>query len=226
MFCVKLKVEIFSMKKAIVIGSTGLVGTQLIQLLLHSIDYSEIISLVRRPSGIIHPKLSEHCIYFDKPETWENLIQGDVLFSAMGTTIAQAKTKENQFKVDFTYQFNVAEIAAKKGVGKYVLISAAGANAKSVNFYSKMKGRLENAVQLLPFDVICIIRPGLLTGNRTEKRFGEDMGYKIITAINKLGILKKYRPIHALQVAMAMLNAATKLKSSTFTLEEVFDLGK
>ena len=86
------------MKKAIVIGSTGMVGTQLIQLLLFSNNYVEITSLVRRESGITHPKLREYVVDFDQPETWRQLVTGDVLFSCMGTTIAKAKTKENQYR--------------------------------------------------------------------------------------------------------------------------------
>ncbi len=48
------------MKKAIVIGATGMVGTQLIEQLLVTKDYSQIVSFVRRASGAIHPKLIEH----------------------------------------------------------------------------------------------------------------------------------------------------------------------
>ncbi|HLP05854.1 MAG TPA: NAD-dependent epimerase/dehydratase family protein, partial [Paludibacter sp.] len=131
------------MKKAIVIGSTGLVGSQLVQLLLQHAGYSEIISLARRESGVKHPKLTEFIVDFDKPDTWSDKVHGDVLFSAMGTTIAKAKTRAEQYKVDFSYQFNTAEIAARNGVPSYVLVSAAGANPKSPIFYSNMKGKLE-----------------------------------------------------------------------------------
>jgi uncharacterized protein YbjT (DUF2867 family) len=214
------------MKKAIVIGSTGMVGTQLIQLLLESKEYSEIVSLVRRPSGITHPKLAEYPVDFDKPETWSNLVAGDVLFSALGTTIARAKTKENQFKVDFTYQYSVAEVAAKNGVSRYVLVSSAGANSKSGTFYLKMKGKLDEAVQSLPFEVISILRPGQLDGDRLEKRFGEKAGLKVMAFFNKMGLFKRYKPIHARKVALAMINAAWRNKSETYTLDKVFDLAK
>lgn len=214
------------MKKAIVIGSTGMVGTQLILLLLESEEYSEIVSLVRRPSGITHPKLAEYTVDFDKPETWSNLVTGDVLFSTLGTTIARAKTKENQFKVDFTYQYSVAEIAAKNGVSHYVLVSSAGANSKSSTFYMNMKGKLDEVVQSLPFEVICILRPGQLDGDRIEKRFGEKVGLKVMVFLNKLGLFLHYKPIHARLVALAMINAAKKNKSETYTLEKVFELAK
>ena len=212
------------MKKAIVIGGTGMVGTQLIKLLIDNDEFSEVLSLVRRPSSIIHPKLNEQIIDFDKSESWKELVKGDVLFSTLGTTIAQAKTKENQYRIDFTYQFTVAEIASKNGVSNYILISSAGADSRSKIFYSNMKGKLDDAVQLLPFQVINILRPVQLTGERTEKRMGEKIGISVMTVLNKLGILKKYRPIHAAQVARAMIHAFNKPKSGIYTLQEVHEL--
>jgi len=98
----------------------------------------------------------------------------------MGTTIAQAKTKENQYKIDYTYQYNVAETASANGVQTYVLISSAGANPKSTVFYSKMKGQLDEAVLKLPFKNIIILRPDQLYGNRTEKRLGEKVGLSVM----------------------------------------------
>ena len=214
------------MKKAIVIGATGMVGTQLIKQLIENETYSEIVSLVRRASGITHPKLKEQIINFDEPENWSNVVTGDVLFSTLGTTLAQAKNKEAQFEVDFTYQFTVAKIAAKNGVTNYVLISSAGANSNSIVFYTSTKGKLEDAVKRLPFNVISIIRPGQLAGDRTEKRTSEKIGLSVMHFINKLGMLKRYKPIYANKVARAMINAAEKKESGTYTLDKVFELAE
>jgi len=214
------------MKKAIVIGATGMVGTQLIQLLIQDEDYSEIVSLVRRASGITDSKLTERIINFDDPETWKKYLSGDVLFSALGTTIAQAKTKNAQYKVDFTYQFTVAKNAAKNGVTHYVLVSAAGANSTAKPFYMKMKGELENAVQRLPFERISILRPGLLYGERIQKRPGEKIGFMIMNGLNVLGLFKRYKPIEAHKVAQAMIHAAKLKKSSKYSLDEVFKLAE
>ena len=212
------------MKKAIVIGSTGLVGSELVKQLLESSDYSEVISLVRRKSGETHPKLSEHVVDFDKPDVWKNLVKGDLLFSAMGTTIKTAKTKDNQYKIDYTYQYETAKIAAENGVPVYVLISSAGANSNSLNFYVSLKGKLEDSVRQLPFKTIQILQPGQLDGNRKENRIGEKMGLKVMYALNKMGILHKYRPIKGYEVAEAMIAVANKPSSGSYRLNELFDL--
>ena len=214
------------MKKAIVIGATGMVGTQLIQLLIENEDFSEIVSLVRRKSGVINPKLTEYIINFNEPETWNNLVTGDVLFSSLGTTMAQVKTKKAQYEVDFNYQFTVAKIAANNGVSNYVLISSAGANPTSKNFYLKMKGELEFAVQSLPFKTVIILKPGQLTGKRIQNRTSEKIGIIVMNGLNNLGLFKRYKPIHALTVAIAMLKAVNVKESSTYTLDEVFNLAK
>lgn len=214
------------MKKAIVIGGTGMVGLQLIKQLIESDEYTEIVSLVRHTSNISSPKLNEKIINFDQPESWRNLVTGDVLFSTLGTTIADAKTKNAQFKVDFAYQYNVAEIASKNGVKNYVLISSAGANSKSKTFYMNMKGQLEDAVVELPFDVISIIRPGQLDGDRNQKRISEKIGLSVMYFLNKIGLFLKYKPIQAKEVARAMINAAEKKNSDTYTLDKVFELAK
>ena len=198
------------MKKAIVIGSTGLVGSELISKLLTNSDYSEVISLVRRKSGVTHPKLTEHVVDFDKPELWKNMVKGDVLFSAMGTTIKTAKTKDNQYKVDYTYQYETAKTAAENSVPVYVLISSAGASSNSLNFYTNMKGKLEDSVKSLPFRTIQILQPGQLDGNRKENRMAEKMGLKVMYALNKIGLLQNYKPIKGYEVAEAMIAVAEK----------------
>lgn len=214
------------MKKAIVIGGSGMIGTQLIKQLIESEEYSEVVSLVRRSSGVINSKLKEYIINFDQPESWKSLVNGDTLFSTLGTTIANAKTKAGQFKVDFTYQYEVAEIAAKNSVASYVLVSSAGANSKSKAFYLNTKGKLEDEVKQLSFKAVIILQPGQLDGDRKENRPAEKISLSIMYALNKIGFFRKYRPIQASMVAKAMINAANKNKSGVYKLDKVFQLAE
>lgn len=121
-------------RTALVIGATGLVGNQLVEQLLANDQFSAVVIFVRRTTGLQHNKLREHIISFEQPESWDHLVKGDVLFSALGTTLKQAGSKETQFKVDFTYQYQFAEVAATNGIATYVLVSSAGANEKASFF--------------------------------------------------------------------------------------------
>ncbi len=210
-----------------IIGATGLVGTQLVQLLINDDRFEKVSVFTRRPTVNSHSKLTEHVIDFNDIDSWSELIQGDVLFSTLGTTIKTAGTQEKQYLVDYTYQFEVAQAASKNGVSVYVLVSSTGANSKSRVFYSKMKGQLDDAVQQLNFKKISIIRPSILDGDRNENRTGEKFALKLSHWITKF-LFKKYRPIKDIIVAQAMINSAinnqTNKRCSIYELEEVFEL--
>ena len=184
-----------------------MVGTQLIKLLIENDEFSEIVSLVRRENGFNHVKLKEHIIDFDQSENWSNLVKGDVLFSTLGTTIKKAKTRENQYLVDFTYQYEFAKAAAGNGVSAYVLVSSMGASSKSSVFYSRIKGGLEDAVSSLNFRKLIIFRPSILDGNRQEKRAGEKMGLVVSRFLTKF-VLKNYKstPVDVLASKMIRLS--------------------
>jgi len=214
------------MKTAVIIGATGLVGNHLVQLLLDDDRFFKIIVFARKPLQAQHHKLEVHIIDFDKPESWMHLVQGDILFSALGSTIKQAGSQDKQYKIDYTYQYTFAQAAAQNHIPTYVLVSAAGATPEAKMFYSRMKGELERDVKRLPFKSINIIRPGLLHGARKEARFGENAAFKVLNAINAIGLLKQYRPIEGKTVAAALRNAGLRATPGVhnYTLAEVFTL--
>ena len=101
---------------ALVIGATGMVGSQLIQQLLADDRFEKIRVFSRRSLAITHPKLEEHLIDFNFPEQWRGLVRGNVLFSALGTTLSKAGSKGAQFKIDYKYQYQFAKAASENGV--------------------------------------------------------------------------------------------------------------
>lgn len=213
------------MKKALVIGCTGLVGKNLIELLIQDPEYSEIKLFTRRSTGIEHPKISEFITNFDDLSDVKDKITGDALFSCLGTTIRKAGSKEVQYKIDLTYQLEFAKLAALNTVKNYVLISSVSANAGSRFFYSRIKGMLEDAVKDLNFTRIVILRPSVLKGKRDEFRFGEKFGALIIDSFAKLFRgLRKYTSISGRQVAKAMIHfnsIENKQKISMYELDEL-----
>lgn len=214
------------MKKAFVVGATGLVGRELVQLLLEDKRFEKVVVFVRRTTGIRLAKLEEHLVQFDAPQTWQHLISGDVLFSALGTTIKQAGSQSAQYKVDYTYQYNFAKAAALNGVSTYVLVSSAGAKPSSPIFYSRMKGELEEDIKKLQIPFIHILQPGLLTGNRNDFRLGEKLIAPLLSIVKYIPGIQHYRPIQGKTVAQAMINAAfdQTLPVQVHTLEKVFTL--
>jgi len=217
-------------KTAIIIGATGLVGKQLLRLLLVDREYQKIKVFTRRTVEIENEKLQEFIVDFDDFKSWKKDIKGDVLFSCLGTTIKKAGSKENQYKVDYTYQFTVAEAAAEYGAKQLVLISSLGANPKSSIFYSRIKGELDEAVKKLRFKRVSVFRPSALVGNRQEERAGEKVMIKITGFFTKIfPFLKKYKPIDATIVAKAMVNIVERQDNQKYVIYnniEIFNLAE
>ena len=211
---------------AIVIGATGLVGSELTRLLSINEQFDRIKVFTRRPLEVKPSKVEEYVIDFDYPEQWKSLVKGDVLFSALGTTLKQAGSKGAQFKVDYKYQYNFAKHASDNAVPNYILVSAAGASSSSRIFYSRIKGNLEKDIKKLPFQFITILKPGLLTGNRKEKRTGEQIGFVLLNLLHHVPGLRSLKPIHAATVAQAMINSVNYHLNqiNEYKLLEVFEL--
>lgn len=210
----------------IVIGATGLVGSQIVNLLLDDDRYSLVKVFHRRSTGLQHPKLEEHIIDFDEIDEWKSQIKGDELYSALGTTIKKAGSQERQYTIDYTYQFETAKAAAENGVKKYSLVSSAGADPQSKVFYSRLKGELDEAVKKLPFELITVMQPSILAGERNESRPGEAIGMFLARILTKIPGLKKYRPIPGRTVAQGMINSLHKCPPGyhIFELDEIFHL--
>ena len=214
------------MKTAIVIGATGLVGSNLVKQLFEDDQFGNIITFTRRKTGLSHEKLEEYVIDFNIPDSWQHLVKGDVLFSALGTTIKTAGSQQAQYLVDYTYQFNVAKAASDNGVPAYVLVSSAQASPKSRIFYSRMKGELERDVKTLAFKQIRILQPGPLEGDRPENRTGEKVGVFLLHALNNLGLFRRYKPIGGDIVARAMraLSHQDGPSQQVYVLDTLFTL--
>jgi len=200
------------MKTALIIGSTGLIGSQLLALILESPHYEKVITFVKRDSGIHHPKLKQHLIDFDKPESYKELVVGDDFYCTIGTTIKKAENQDAFRRVDFEYPRQFATFALQNKVQQFLIISSIGADAKSGNFYLKTKGEIQNFLEDCNFKSVSVLQPSLLLGNRTEFRLGEKIGAFFMKTFSFvfLGTSKKYKPIQSESVAKAMLTLGQK----------------
>ena len=193
-------------KHALVLGATGATGKELVKLLLNDSSFEKVSIFVRNIPNIKNKKLKVYKIDFLKLEDYKDLIYGDVLFSALGTTLKDAKSKSQQYLVDYTYQYKFAKMAIENGVKYYSLVSSVGSNKNSLFFYPKMKGNLEEDIIKLGFKKTYIFQPPLLIRHSNLMRSGEKIGIKILNIINRIGLFKSQKPLSVLELAKKMVN--------------------
>lgn len=208
-------------RTAILVGATGLIGGFVLQRLLADKAYKNVKIFVRRKLDIEHPKLEQHVIDFDRPDTWNGLVKGDDLYCCIGTTMRNAGSKEAFYKVDHTYAVAFADAAAGNNVPQLLLVSSLGAAAGSSNFYLDVKGEVEEALRKMNFHSLVIFRPSMLLGPRKEFRLGEVVGkfFMQVFFFLFIGTLKRYRAIQAETVAKAMVSVALQEGSGVRVLE-------
>lgn len=207
--------------KALVFGSTGLIGSGLMRLLIQSPEYTEIVSFVRRKSDITPNKVREVQSDLRDLSNYRSEFNCDTIFVSLGTTIKKAGSQEQFREVDYTFPINIANIAKESGVRTFLMVSSLGADPNSSVFYSKVKGEVERDTIKLGLPSLYIFRPSLLLGNRSEFRLGEKIGEFISIGISFafLGPLKKYKPIESQTVASSMLFHSLAPKAGVNILE-------
>ena len=214
------------MKKlhALILGATGATGKELVKLLLEDSNFSQVSIFVRRKIDVHHEKLTVHQIDFNRLSECNSLIEGDILFSTLGTTKKEAGGKKEQFLVDYTYQNEFAKMASKNGVNHYSLLSSIGADENSFFFYPKLKGTLENSIKSLKFNKIHIFQPPSIIRQPELIRAGERYSINFLQVINKLGFLEFLKPILVKDLAMKIINESLLNQKEGVTIYKSKDL--
>lgn len=208
-------------KSALLVGATGLVGSEVVKILLHSTKYQSVTVLTRRLLPLKHPKLEQIITDFDQLDQYKQHVRVDDVYCCLGTTIKTAGSQEAFKKVDFTYPLELAQLTKTAGAQNFFIITAMGADPNSKVFYNRVKGEVEAELKKIGFATLHIFRPSLLLGERKEFRLGEKIGVILSPVLSFLmvGSFKKYKPIHAKDVAMAMYQASQRTESGSFTHE-------
>jgi uncharacterized protein YbjT (DUF2867 family) len=212
-------------RTAIVAGATGLIGSELVKLLLGDSAYDEVVALVRRKAIFPNsPKLVQLETDWSRGQL-EASLQGkwkdaDV-YCALGTTMKKAKSKQQFRLVDYEYPVLLGSLAKQYGASRFAVVSAVGSDPASVFFYSKVKGEMEQMLKSLDLPGLYIFRPSLLVGDRVEVRLGEKVGEVVgkVFSFLMVGSLRKYKPVAASSVARAMINAARQRLTGIRTFE-------
>jgi uncharacterized protein YbjT (DUF2867 family) len=209
--------------QVILVGASGLIGSNLLSLLIESDEISRILLLVRKPLKVSNQKVQELIVNFDELEKFRSEIMGDIIYSCLGTTKAANPDTDQYRKIDLEYPLKLAEIGVKNGISQFHLVSSLCANHTASNSYLKLKGELEKELKQASILSLHIYQPSLLTGNRKESRKLEKLATSAFKLIDPLliGPLIKYRSIKAETVAQAMLNQSIKNIQGTFTYPSI-----
>lgn len=211
-------------KSAWLAGSTGLVGGHLARELASTDFYRSVTALVRRPQQA-PTKITQRIVDFEQLDSSPTSDVGPVddVFCALGTTIKKAGSQPAFRRVDRDYVVNLAQLARQNGAKQFVVVSSVGADANSSNFYLRTKGEMEQALANIGFERLFIFRPSLLLGERAESRAGEKVAMSVMPLLAPLmfGSMRKYRPIHASQVARAMLAVAQTHHSAAVSAMQI-----
>jgi uncharacterized protein YbjT (DUF2867 family) len=193
-------------RKATVAGASGLIGAELLKIILKEDDYDSVTALTRRKLDIVHPKLTQLIVDFDHLSDFREKISGDAVFSCLGTTNQITPDKKRYYQIDHDYPLHLGRMAEENKIPHFHLVSSIGANPKSKNFYTRMKGETERDIAMLNIPSVYFYEPSLLKGRQTAKRSGEKFFeglFKIVDPL-LLGSWKKYRSVEAATVARAM----------------------
>lgn len=206
------------MKVALLAGGTGLIGSQLLQLLVKDEEYTKIKCLTRNPLAITHNKIEVIQTNGENLNELSSSLLADDVFCCLGTTIKKARTKEAFKKIDYDYPLLLAKVSKSNGARQFLLVSALGAHPSSSVFYNKVKGEVEGAIAEIGLETYHVFRPSLLLGSRTEERSGEDAAKTFFKVFGFL-VPDKYKAIDSAKVARAMLATAKKNATGTFVYE-------
>ena len=216
------------MKTALIFGSSGLVGSHLLDLIIQDNNYNRIKLFVRSKPTKTNSKLQIIKMDFNNLESHKDSIVGDDCFFCIGTTRKNTPDKNEYIKVEYNLPVNVAKIAKANSVNNFIYISSLGANPNATGLYLKNKGQAEEELKKLNFSKLSILRPSILLGNRTENRIGERIGIFIMKTLSPLflGKMKKYKPIRVENVTKTMLKVAQKnYQKKIFESDEIMKIG-
>jgi len=193
-------------KTALVAGATGAVGREIVRGLCENENYDKIIVWARRELNFSHEKLETQIINFDEIKDIRPC-EVDEIFCALGTTMKQAGSRGQFYKVDVSYPVNIAKWGIASGARRFALVSSQGANERSRFFYLRAKGKAEKKIAALDYESLQIARLPAIKSEREQVRMGELFTIWLFGLLPKF-ILKNYRPMSAKDIAAAVIAAA------------------
>lgn len=151
---------------AVVLGATGAVGTEVVRALLQSRRFHRVTTLGRRPfeiPGAPPDRLVSQVVDVFDPSTYESYLDGQsAAFCTLGLGQPSKVTREELHRVDVAAAADFASACRRRGVSHFSLLTAVGANPRSLSYYLRCKGEIEDKVRAEGFPRASFFRPSMI----------------------------------------------------------------
>ena len=213
------------MKTAVLFGSSGLIGSNLLDNLINNNTYNKIKIFVRKLPSIDNSKVEVINTDFLDLDTLKEKLTGDDCFFCIGTTHKDTPDKNEYRRIEYDLPVQLAKIAKFNSISNFIYVSSIGANPKASSTYLKNKGQVEEELKKIGFPKLSIIQPSFLVGNRKNFRIGEFIGIPVMKFFTLLPLkrLKKYSPIRVEKVTKAMIKIALQNYNEQIYLSDRLD---
>ncbi|MFO1407895.1 MAG: NAD(P)H-binding protein [Steroidobacteraceae bacterium] len=194
-------------RTALIAGATGLVGSELLKLLIASDAYHKVLVLTRRELGLRtrHPKLRQVLVDFGRLEQHREDLRADHVYCTLGTTIAKAGSQAEFVKVDLDYPLRLARVTLAEGARHFSIVTALGSSRSSPFFYSRVKGEVEAELEAMDWPSLAVVRPSVIAGERAERRPAEKLSQALLRYAPAL-----WRSVPAADIAACMVDVALR----------------
>jgi hypothetical protein len=216
--------------RAIITGSTGMVGEGVLHECLHHPDVEKVLIINRKPSGHRHPKLEEiiHGDFHNLSLIGDRLANYNACYFCLG--VSSLGMKEHEYEhitCDLTLHFAATLLKYNRDM-TFCYVSGAGTDSteKGRSMWARVKGKTENALFRLPFKKVFAFRPGFMEptkGLKNTLRLYTYLGW--LTPVLKLVASGHICTLR--EVGQAMINAATKgYKKQVLEVKDIVALAR
>lgn len=192
---------------ALLAGASGFVGARVLEALLDAPEVARVLAVTRRALGREHPRLANRIVQFDRLEQQLAGSKCQVAFCCLGARPSERDAEDAIRRVDLGYTLAFARAAKVAGAGRFVVVSAAGADVAAKSGYLRAKGELEQTLTGLGFGAVDILQPSIVLGWPREMRATDLVRRAVMPLANPflVGARMAHRGIPLATAAAAML---------------------